>query len=164
MSQHSMSKRLSILGALAAASFVIAGTAQAGAHSGQGVSKVEELPVRSGDWSEAEIVKGRKQLVAAIDAAWIRIINSGRDQEVLKKYPRNMPGASQSYMVRLAGNIGKPLLECDDRGVDWWVIELSSYQLADLEAAPTLAVLLNLSPEHLDWHGDAETYCRDKLR
>ena len=63
--------------------------------------------------------------------------------------------ASQGYAVRLAGNIGKPLLECDDLGVDWWVIELSSYQLADLEAEPTLAVLLNLSPEHLDWHGDA---------
>jgi UDP-N-acetylmuramoylalanine--D-glutamate ligase len=72
--------------------------------------------------------------------------------------------ASQGYAVRLAGNIGKPLLECDDRGVDWWVIELSSYQLADLEAEPTLSVLLNLSPEHLDWHGDTETYCRDKLR
>jgi UDP-N-acetylmuramoylalanine--D-glutamate ligase len=48
--------------------------------------------------------------------------------------------------------------------VDWWVIELSSYQLADLEATPTLAVILNLSPEHLDWHGSAEAYCRDKLR
>jgi UDP-N-acetylmuramoyl-L-alanine---L-glutamate ligase len=68
------------------------------------------------------------------------------------------------HAVRLAGNIGKPLLDCDDRDVDWWVIELSSYQLADLEATPTLAVILNLSPEHLDWHGSAEAYRRDKLR
>jgi len=68
------------------------------------------------------------------------------------------------FTVRLAGNIGRPLLDCEDRGVDWWVIELSSYQLADLEAEPTLAVILNLSPEHLDWHGSAEVYCRDKLR
>jgi len=44
------------------------------------------------------------------------------------------------------------------------VIELSSYQLADLEAEPTLAVILNLSPEHLDWHGGADAYRRDKLR
>jgi ABC-type amino acid transport substrate-binding protein len=108
MSQHSMSKRLSIWGALAAASFVIAGPALAGAHSGQGVSKVEDLPVRSGDWSEAEIAKGRKQLIAAIDAAWIRIIASGRDQEVLNKYPANMPGASHSYMVRLADCLPQP--------------------------------------------------------
>ena len=66
--------------------------------------------------------------------------------------------------VRLAGNIGLPLLDCDDSGVDWWVIELSSYQLADLEASPTLGVLLNLSAEHLDWHGNLATYRRDKLR
>jgi UDP-N-acetylmuramoylalanine--D-glutamate ligase len=72
--------------------------------------------------------------------------------------------ATLGYTVRLAGNIGKPLLECEDQDVDWWVIELSSYQLADLEAEPTLAVMLNLSPEHLDWHGGVDAYCRDKLR
>jgi UDP-N-acetylmuramoylalanine--D-glutamate ligase len=72
--------------------------------------------------------------------------------------------ATCGYAVRLAGNIGKPLLECDDQCVDWWVIELSSYQLTDLEAEPTLAVILNLSPEHLDWHGSAAIYYRDKLR
>ena len=68
------------------------------------------------------------------------------------------------HRVRLAGNIGKPLLECDDREVDWWVIELSSYQLADLEAEPSIAVILNLTPEHLDWHVSAAAYRRDKLR
>jgi UDP-N-acetylmuramoylalanine--D-glutamate ligase len=66
--------------------------------------------------------------------------------------------------VRLAGNIGRPLLDCDDRDVDWWVIELSSYQLADLEARPNVGVLLNLSPDHLDWHFGEENYTRDKLR
>ena len=68
------------------------------------------------------------------------------------------------HTVTLAGNIGLPLLACDDQGVDWWVIELSSYQIADLEAAPMMAVILNLSPEHLDWHGSEEAYFRDKLR
>lgn len=66
--------------------------------------------------------------------------------------------------VRLAGNIGLPLLSCEDTGVEWWVIELSSYQLADLEATPTVGVLLNLSVEHLDWHGSIAAYRRDKLR
>jgi UDP-N-acetylmuramoylalanine--D-glutamate ligase len=72
--------------------------------------------------------------------------------------------AAAGKRVRLAGNIGKPLLDCDDHDVDWWVIELSSYQLADLEAEPTVAVLLNYSPEHLDWHGSEAVYRRDKLR
>ena len=71
---------------------------------------------------------------------------------------------SCGYRVRLAGNIGQPLLDCDDRDVDWWVIELSSYQLADLEAAPTVSVILNLSPEHLDWHVNEQNYRNDKLR
>ena len=68
------------------------------------------------------------------------------------------------HKVRLAGNIGLPLFSCDDRDVDWWVIELSSFQLADLEAAPTAAVILNLTAEHLDWHGSVQTYRQDKLR
>ncbi len=64
----------------------------------------------------------------------------------------------------LAGNIGKPMLDCSDTATDWWVLELSSYQIADLEAEPGLAVLLNLSAEHLDWHGGFERYMHDKLR
>ena len=71
---------------------------------------------------------------------------------------------SAGRQVRLAGNIGLPLLACDDQDVDWWVIELSSYQIADLEAEPTIAIILNFSPEHLDWHGSAELYWQDKLR
>jgi UDP-N-acetylmuramoylalanine--D-glutamate ligase len=71
---------------------------------------------------------------------------------------------SCGHRVRLAGNIGLPLLSCEDRDVDWWVIELSSYQLTDLEAAPTVAVILNLTAEHLDWHGGEQAYRQDKLR
>lgn len=66
--------------------------------------------------------------------------------------------------VRLAGNIGRALLACPDEAVDWWVIELSSYQVADLQAAPSIALMLNLSPEHLDWHGGEQAYLRDKSR
>lgn len=68
------------------------------------------------------------------------------------------------YRVSLAGNIGLPLLACADREVDWWVVELSSYQLADLQAKPDISVILNLSSEHLDWHGSEERYQQDKLR
>jgi UDP-N-acetylmuramoylalanine--D-glutamate ligase len=66
--------------------------------------------------------------------------------------------------VCLAGNIGRPMLDCEDQKPDWWVIELSSYQLSDLEAKPDIALLLNLSEEHIDWHGSVEQYRRDKLK
>jgi len=64
----------------------------------------------------------------------------------------------------LSGNIGRPMLDCESVGVDWWVIELSSYQLSDLEAEADIALLLNLSDEHIDWHGGAARYRADKLK
>ena len=64
----------------------------------------------------------------------------------------------------LAGNIGRPMLDCDQENIDWWVIELSSYQISDLEAEPDIVVLLNISEEHLDWHRGIENYRADKMR
>jgi UDP-N-acetylmuramoylalanine--D-glutamate ligase len=67
--------------------------------------------------------------------------------------------------VRLAGNIGRPLLafDPDSESVDWWVVELSSYQLADLKGHAAVGVLLNLDQDHLDWHGGVDSYYQDKL-
>ena len=65
--------------------------------------------------------------------------------------------------VVLAGNIGKPLLETEP-AKDVTIIELSSYQLADLQHAPTVGILLNLYPEHRDWHLTEERYYQDKIR
>ena len=67
----------------------------------------------------------------------------------------------------LAGNIGLPLMELLDAEADAWAIELSSYQTGDVAAAggrPEVAVVLNLFPEHLDWHGSEARYVEDKLR
>jgi UDP-N-acetylmuramoylalanine--D-glutamate ligase len=71
---------------------------------------------------------------------------------------------SAGIAASLGGNIGEPLLDCRERVPDWWVIELSSYQLADLEARPSISVILNLSDAHLAWHGGPDAYRRDKLR
>ena len=56
------------------------------------------------------------------------------------------------------------MLDCEGEGVEWWVIELSSYQISDLRARPDIAALLNLSEEHLDWHQGVEAYRSDKLK
>lgn len=72
--------------------------------------------------------------------------------------------AAAGVRVDVAGNIGVPLVACDADAADWWVVELSSYQLCDLVERPSVGVLLNLSDEHLDWHGGADVYRRDKLR
>lgn len=62
----------------------------------------------------------------------------------------------------LAGNIGQPMFDVKEEH-DIWVLELSSYQLTDLTALFDVALILNLYPEHLDWHGTVERYYADKL-
>jgi UDP-N-acetylmuramoylalanine--D-glutamate ligase len=67
--------------------------------------------------------------------------------------------------VALAGNIGVPALDLLDRPpTEPAVIELSSYQIADLETGPEVAVVTNVFREHTDWHGSEEIYVADKLR
>ncbi|MBL8329642.1 MAG: UDP-N-acetylmuramoyl-L-alanine--D-glutamate ligase [Rubrivivax sp.] len=77
-----------------------------------------------------------------------------------------------------AGNIGPTLLETLAQCLDAqtlpqvWVLELSSFQLADLSARavaegafdPSAAVVLNLTQDHLDWHGDMAAYGAAKAR
>jgi hypothetical protein len=58
--------------------------------------------------ADPDLARGREQLVRAFDAAWIRLIASGRDQEILKTEPPNKPGMAQSYMVRLADCLPQP--------------------------------------------------------
>jgi UDP-N-acetylmuramoylalanine--D-glutamate ligase len=71
--------------------------------------------------------------------------------------------AAAGVDVRLGGNIGDPALDLlgDDALA---VIELSSYQIADLAAGPETAVVSNVHAEHVNWHGSVEAYRRDKLR
>ncbi len=59
------------------------------------------------------------------------------------------------------GNIGVPLLALPP--AELYVLELSSYQCADLTDSPRVAVVTSLFPEHLDAHGGEREYYRDKL-
>lgn len=64
--------------------------------------------------------------------------------------------------VVLAGNVGIPPLDAADTARTV-VLELSSYQTADIDFAPDIAAISNLYPEHVDWHGGLDAYYRDKL-
>jgi len=69
--------------------------------------------------------------------------------------------------VAVAGNVGRPLTGLDGAiGDDAWIVcELSSFQLEDIDAfRPRVAVLLNLTPDHLDRHGELDAYRAAKLR
>ena len=51
---------------------------------------------------DPNIARGRQQLVDAMDAAWVRVVASGKDREILAQQPPSRPGAALSYMVTLA--------------------------------------------------------------
>ena len=67
---------------------------------------------------------------------------------------------AQGYRVHLGGNIGHPLLcEVPEIGPDdVAVLELSSFQLHSMHCRPHVAVITNISPNHLDKHRDYQDY------
>lgn len=72
---------------------------------------------------------------------------------------------AEGKRVFLGGNIGKPLLPdlFDMTPDDYCVIELSSFQLHTMTKSPDIAVITNLSPNHLDYHTDVYEYIEAKF-
>ena len=71
---------------------------------------------------------------------------------------------AEGYTVHLGGNIGRPLL-CDVdtmKPTDIAVLELSSFQLHSMKCRPDVAVITNISPNHLDVHPSYEDYQESK--
>ncbi len=71
---------------------------------------------------------------------------------------------AEGYTTHVGGNIGTPLLdragEMED--TDLVVLELSSFQLMTMKQSPNVAVVTNLSPNHLDVHKGMEEYVEAK--
>lgn len=70
----------------------------------------------------------------------------------------------QGFNCYKGGNIGAPLLPKIGiiKPTDIAVIELSSFQLQDMKNSPDVAVITNLSPNHLDYHANMEEYVNAK--
>jgi UDP-N-acetylmuramoylalanine--D-glutamate ligase len=73
--------------------------------------------------------------------------------------------------VAVAGNIGPTLLDTLSAHLkaqtlpQVWVLELSSFQLDDAQNfMPSMGTVLNLTQDHLDWHGDMPSYAAAKAR
>lgn len=64
------------------------------------------------------------------------------------------------YKTWLGGNIGNPLLTDVENMAkeDWVILELSSFQLHTMRKSPEIAVITNISPNHLDMHKNYEEY------
>ncbi|MBI4157736.1 UDP-N-acetylmuramoyl-L-alanine--D-glutamate ligase, partial [Candidatus Woesebacteria bacterium] len=73
-----------------------------------------------------------------------------------------LKAAGKSALV--LGNIGEPMLDHieDADTFDWVILELSSFQTIDLKLSPKIAIVTNITVEHLNWHKDREEYVAAK--
>jgi UDP-N-acetylmuramoyl-L-alanine---L-glutamate ligase len=121
---------------------------------------------------ELEAVRRAGLCVTTATSLWICERASRRVVGVTGTKGKSTTAALLAHLIgaagqtsHLAGNIGRPVLDLIDvPGDEWVVVELSSYQIADLTCGTELAVLTNLFREHVDWHGSESAYRRDKLR
>lgn len=67
------------------------------------------------------------------------------------------------YKAPACGNIGIPPISFVDEDIDYFVTELSSYQISSSPTfKPQIALFLNYTPDHIDWHGSKEAYFEAK--
>ena len=125
------------------------------AHPGLAAARAAGIPI----WSEIELawhfLRGRL----------LAITGSNGKTTTTALVGHILAGAGIPSIV--AGNIGTPLIarvgETNDRSVT--VVEVSSFQLEHIDSfRPDIAVLLNLTPDHIDRHGSFEAYGRAKAR
>ena len=66
---------------------------------------------------------------------------------------------------KLAGNIGRPILDFKFSKNETYIIEASSFQLEYSQfVKPYCAAILNISQDHLDWHGTKKNYVNSKIK
>lgn len=113
------------------------------------------------------------ELVSEVEFAWRESDASSRWVAVTGTNGKTTVASLTAHLLRTAGmratavgNIGDTCIEAVMEGrSETYVAEASSYQLASTAAfAPEVAVLLNITPDHLHWHGTFEAYRNAKLK
>jgi len=119
--------------------------------------------IRAGRERGATIVSDIDLFVAECQAPVVAVTGSNGKSTVTSMLGLALPTAGLSAAT--GGNLGTPALDLLSQDKDVYVLELSSFQLE--RSGPVqaeVAVILNLSPDHLDLHGDMRTYAAAKGR
>ncbi|MFA1548055.1 UDP-N-acetylmuramoyl-L-alanine--D-glutamate ligase [Actinomadura chokoriensis] len=90
-------------------------------------------------------------------APWLAITGTDGKTTVVRMLACMLTAAGHKALA--AGNVGTPIVEAVSEPYDVLAVELSSYQLHwSGSLAPEAAVVLNVAPDHLDWHGSMDAY------
>jgi UDP-N-acetylmuramoylalanine--D-glutamate ligase len=107
-------------------------------------------------WRIRPVVEGRATPWVAVTGTNGKTTTVGMVESILR---------AASLRAIAAGNVGLPLTTAvlAQPSYDVIAVELSSFQLHwSRDLAPEAAVVLNIAPDHLDWHGSLEAYAADK--
>ena len=117
-------------------------------------------------WGDVELAWRLREIPAGrTPAPWLAVTGTNGKTTTVRMLASILEAAG--LKTAAVGNIGVSLLDAvlGDETYDVLAVELSSYQL---HWAPSLrahsAAVLNLAPDHLDWHGSMEAYAADKGR
>ncbi|MFC6156568.1 UDP-N-acetylmuramoyl-L-alanine--D-glutamate ligase [Kribbella jiaozuonensis] len=114
-------------------------------------------------WSEIELAWRLRDPANA--APWLCITGTNGKTTTVQMLTAMLQAAGLRTVA--AGNVGLPLLEAvmDPEPYDVIAVELSSYQLHYTHSMSAhSAAVLNIAPDHVDWHGSLEAYAKDKGR
>ncbi|ACQ80662.1 UDP-N-acetylmuramoylalanine/D-glutamate ligase [Beutenbergia cavernae DSM 12333] len=120
-------------------------------------------------WSEVELA----WRVRADDAPWLTLTGTNGKTTTVEMLSSIL--TADGRLAPAVGNVGTPISAValygapDAHGVvrppDAYAVELSSFQLHHtFTVEPTASACLNISPDHLDWHGTFDAYRADKAR
>ncbi len=118
-----------------------------------------------------ELIKNKRKIITDLDLLFLfyedikSVVVTGTNgksttckiiEHVLKK---------NRFKALLGGNIGTPVLNLKIKKKSFVIIEASSYQLAYSKFIhPNFAILLNITNDHLDWHGNMKNYINAKFK
>jgi UDP-N-acetylmuramoylalanine--D-glutamate ligase len=113
-------------------------------------------------WSEVELAR---RMQSADGPAWLGVTGTNGKTTVVTMLESILRAAGLRAVA--CGNVGLPVIEAalDPEGFDVLAVELSSFQLHWTQHVECeSAAVLNISEDHLDWHGGLEAYARAKGR
>jgi UDP-N-acetylmuramoylalanine--D-glutamate ligase len=114
-------------------------------------------------WSEIELAWRLRD--PAHPTPWLCVTGTNGKTTTVQMLASILTAAGHRAVA--AGNVGLPLLEAvmDPEPYDVIAVELSSYQLHFTHSmSPLAAAVLNIAPDHVDWHGSLDAYTLDKGR
>ena len=118
-----------------------------------------------------KLIKFKKKIITDIDLLYLSnskfksiVVTGSNGKSTTCKIISHLL-KSKNFNVKLGGNIGTPILNIKLTKNIYFVIEASSFQLSHSQyIRPDYAILLNITNDHLDWHGSMQNYINAKLK